>query len=145
MEALITQHAVNDVVMCDEEGQLLEGTQTNFYAITSGGVLQTAGGGSVLEGTVRRLLLQVCAEEGIPVDESPPRLSESGSWQGALLSSTSRLLLPIHWMGMPEEEVKAGGGAAARSFTYEEGCLALRIVALVAARVVDASTAIFSD
>lgn len=144
LEALIGgPDNLNDIVMCDEEGRLLEGTQTNFYAITSEGVLHTAGGGLVLEGTVRRLILQVCSEEGIAVDETPPRVSDLGSWQGALLSSTSRLALPIHWLGAPQQEGKAWGGAA-RSFTYGEGCLALRIAALVAARVVDASTAIFS-
>lgn len=139
---------VNELVLHDEEGELLlEGTQTNFYAVTAGGALQTAGGGLVLEGTVRKLMLAVCREEGIPVDETPPRLSEMGSWQGALLSSTSRLALPIDWIGVPKEgqAFDAAGGDSARAFDYPDDCVTRRIVGLVAARVLDASTPILSD
>jgi branched-subunit amino acid aminotransferase/4-amino-4-deoxychorismate lyase len=96
----------------------------------------------VLEGTVRRLILQVCAAEGIPVDETPPRLASLGSWQGALISSTSRLALPVDWVGVPREgqAFDAAAGDAARSFAYADDCLTKRIAALVAARVLDAST-----
>jgi branched-subunit amino acid aminotransferase/4-amino-4-deoxychorismate lyase len=139
---------VNEIILRDEQGELLlEGTQTNFYAVTADGGLQTAGAGLVLEGTVRRLLLQVCAEEGIPVDETPPRLSDLGSWQGALISSTSRLALPIDWIGVPQDGrvFDAAAGDEARAFEYGEGSLTRRIVALVAARVLDASTPVLVD
>lgn len=56
--------------------------------------MHTAGEG-ILEGTVRRLLLEVCGREGTPVVLSPPRLADAGRWEGALISSTSRLLLPV--------------------------------------------------
>jgi branched-subunit amino acid aminotransferase/4-amino-4-deoxychorismate lyase len=39
--------------------------------------------------------VQVCAERGVPVVLRAPLLSELGSWQGAFISSTSRLLLPV--------------------------------------------------
>ena len=55
----------------------------------------TAGDG-VLEGTVRRLILDICAAEGIPVTLTPPKLADIGRWQGAFISSTSRLLLPVN-------------------------------------------------
>ena len=66
----------------------------------------------VLEGTVRRLLLEVCEREGIPVVLKPPKLAEAASkWEGALISSTSRLMLPIDELyehvtsrGVPIEE-----------------------------------------
>lgn len=133
---------VNEIILHDEEGRLLEGTQTNFYAVTAAGALQTAGGELVLEGTVRRLILQVCAAEGIAVDETLPRLADLGSWQGALISSTSRLALPVDWVGVPKDgqAFDAASGDAARSFAYADDCLTKRIAALVAARVLDAST-----
>ncbi len=133
---------MNEIILRDEAGRLLEGAQTNFFAVTAEGALQTAGGGLVLEGTVRRRLLQVCAEAGITVDETPPRLADLGSWQGALISSTSRLALPIDWVGVPQEgqAFDAAAGDMARAFEYAEGSLTHRLVALVAASVLDAST-----
>jgi branched-subunit amino acid aminotransferase/4-amino-4-deoxychorismate lyase len=41
------------------------------------------------------LVTQVCAERGIPVRLQAPLLSDMDSWQGAFISSTSRLLLPV--------------------------------------------------
>lgn len=133
---------MNEIILHDADGRLLEGTQTNFYVVTAEGALQTAGGGLVLEGTVRRLILQVCAAEGIPVDETPPRLTDLESWQGVLISSTSRLALPVDWVGVPKEgqAFDAAAGDVARSLAYPDGSLTKRIVALVAARVLDAST-----
>ena len=47
--------------------------------------MHTAGEG-VLEGTVRRLLLEVCAREDIPVVLSPPNLNDIDSWQARALA-----------------------------------------------------------
>lgn len=58
------------------------------------GVVHTAGDG-ILEGTVRRLVLEVCAEDGVPVVLAPPTLASVATWAGAFLTSTSRLVLPI--------------------------------------------------
>ncbi len=85
----------NEVILCDEGGRLFEGLQTNFYAVVDGRV-QTAGEG-ILEGTVRKMLLDAC-EKGaldVPLDLQPPSVREMDKWQGAFISSTSRLLLPI--------------------------------------------------
>jgi branched-subunit amino acid aminotransferase/4-amino-4-deoxychorismate lyase len=86
---------INELLLSDpESGAVLEGSQTNFFAIV-GGTVHTAGEG-VLAGTVRRLTLEVCEREGIPVVLSPPRLADAAEkWEGAMISSTSRLLLPI--------------------------------------------------
>lgn len=40
-------------------------------------------------------LLQVCGEHDVPVRLEAPSLSDIDSWQGAFISSTSRLLLPV--------------------------------------------------
>jgi branched-subunit amino acid aminotransferase/4-amino-4-deoxychorismate lyase len=45
-----------DEIILSDSGSLLEGSQTNFYAVTSAGGLVTAGEG-VLEGTVRKIVL----------------------------------------------------------------------------------------
>jgi branched-subunit amino acid aminotransferase/4-amino-4-deoxychorismate lyase len=47
---------VDEIILGGEDGELLEGSQTNFYAVQNG-VLWTAGDG-VLAGTVRNLVLR---------------------------------------------------------------------------------------
>ena len=56
-------------------GAIFEGTQTNFFAI-KGGTVHTAPDGAVLSGTVRRLVLEVCAREGFPVSFEPPSVDD---------------------------------------------------------------------
>ena len=61
----------NEVVLADEQGRLLEGTQTNFYAVIDG-ELWTAGNDLVLPGTIREIVLRVCERNSIPVRFEPP-------------------------------------------------------------------------
>ena len=93
LEQLAKAKDCNEVILVDDSGCLFEGLQTNFYVMKDG-KLQTAGEG-ILEGTVRKLLLEECEKENIGVDLQPPRMDEMESWQGAFISSTSRLLLPV--------------------------------------------------
>lgn len=84
----------NEVVLADEQGRLLEGTQTNFYAVIDG-ELWTAGNDLVLPGTIREIVLRVCERNSIPVRFEPPPVDSHKKWSGAFISSTSRLVLPI--------------------------------------------------
>jgi len=103
-----------ELILADPAGGLPEGSQTNFYAIDAQtGDLITAGEG-VLEGTVRRVVLDVCAAEGINVRLESPSIQQArdGGWAGAAVSSTSRLFLPAHLVTLPEEgaTVEQSGG-----------------------------------
>ncbi|KAF1320216.1 Thioredoxin-like protein, partial [Globisporangium splendens] len=83
---------VEEVILMEPATHLLlEGSQTNFYAIR-GGAIYTAEDG-ILKGTVRSLVLEVCQEHGIPVVLTPPSLDDIGEWEGCFISSTSRLVL----------------------------------------------------
>ena len=113
LEALMRED-MNELLLATEAGELLEGSQTNFYAICHGAV-HTAGEG-VLEGTVRRLLLEVCDREGIPVVLAPPRLPDAAVWDGALISSTSRLLLPIDRLYVPTEGQRSDEADLVRAY-----------------------------
>ena len=101
-------HVDEVVLIAPGSGALPEGTQTNFFAVRDG-TLFTAGDG-VLEGTVRRVVLEVCARDGIPVEFVAPNVADVMDWEGAFVSSTSRLVLPIdeivvpvgQWEGLPE-------------------------------------------
>lgn len=105
LEALMSaETGIEEVVLADtslEGTGLAEGTQTNFAVVTEDGTLQTAGKG-VLLGTVRKLLLKACHAESIAVAEITPALAGLLSWQGAVLSSTSRLVMPIDEIRVPE-------------------------------------------
>jgi len=125
----------NEVILVDDEGRLFEGLQTNFYVLKDS-KLQTAGKG-ILEGTVRKMLLEECVKEGFPVDLSAPNIMEMDQWQGVFISSTSRLLLPV------SEVIYSGreGEQKTRSFTPLDP-LVTKLEELVLSRYREESTTI---
>lgn len=83
---------VEEVILMDQETRhLLEGSQTNFYAIQDDMVYTAEEG--ILKGTVRSLVLDVCAQNLIGIKLQPPVLDDIEKWQGCFISSTSRLVL----------------------------------------------------
>ncbi|GAB5362206.1 hypothetical protein AAMO2058_000778400 [Amorphochlora amoebiformis] len=97
----LVEDGCDEFLLLDQHKRILEGSQTNFYAIING-TLYTAEEG-VLLGTVRRLVLHVCEQEGIPVKLEPPSVKSlfDGTWEGAAISSTSRLFLPVDEICIP--------------------------------------------
>ena len=124
---------LNEFLLKSENGDLLEGSQTNFYAIVNG-CLHTAGSG-VLEGTVRRLALEVCESHGIPYSLTPPNLADVAEWEGCLISSTSRLLLPIDEIYVPSETEPSGEAHRVRSFDTGDKSTARKLSELVLEQV----------
>ena len=84
-------------------------------------------GEGVLEGTVRRVLLQVCERESIPVVWTPPRMDSIDTWEGALISSTSRLLLPVHELYRPAANHVSTDADLLRVFDYAGEALTSRL------------------
>lgn len=82
-----------EVLLVTEDGGVLEGTQTNFFAIYDG-KLWTANDG-VLDGTVRGVVLRAAKELNIPVELKPPCLTELPRWEGCFITSTSRLVMNV--------------------------------------------------
>lgn len=117
---------VEEVLMCgaaEAGGDVYEGTQTNFAALQAG-TLRTAGSG-VLMGTVRRLLLEVCPSQGVAIREESPLLRDLGLWEGGLLSSTSRLAMPVNEVHVPVDLfMRARGAAKAGRTAADEVALA---------------------
>ncbi|WIA18133.1 hypothetical protein OEZ85_009609 [Tetradesmus obliquus] len=85
---------VNEIILMGPDGSLTEGLTSNFFVVSAAGEVVTANEGA-LNGTVREVVLQVCDDRGIPVVLAAPSLKDMDSWQGAFISSTSRLLLPV--------------------------------------------------
>lgn len=102
------------------------------------GTVHTADAG-VLHGTIRTMALAACARLGILVVlHPPPKPNSALPWQGAFLTSTSRLVLPIDAL------IDADGQVLAQ-FAYPDGCVVQRLAACVAADVVTCSEPVFDD
>ena len=53
------------------------------------------------------LLAQICEREGILVVSTPPNVRDMDAWEGAAVSSTSRLLLPVDEIALAREGEEA--------------------------------------
>ena len=91
---------------------------------------------SAPQGSVRRAVLEACAEHGVEVVLEAPRVADAGRWEGALLTSTSRLALPVDALLLP--------GGAEKSFPPESK-LTSDIQQWVAARVEASSRRVVHD
>lgn len=80
-------------LLINEEGDILEGSSSNFYAV-QGGCLYTAGAG-VLEGITRRVVLQLAIELGLPVALAAVNAAGISQLDEAFISSSSRGIVPV--------------------------------------------------
>jgi len=87
---------VNEVIL-NNNGNILEGLSSNFYAVRNG-VVYTAPDELILKGTVRTMVLGLCKQAGIPVTLQCPKELEAATWEGAFITSTSRLVLPVDYI-----------------------------------------------
>jgi branched-subunit amino acid aminotransferase/4-amino-4-deoxychorismate lyase len=93
----------NEVLLLNEENTVLEGMSSNLVLVTEAGHVWTAPSEVTLEGTVLKLLLRVCEEDKIPVTRKCPSINLLKQ-SSALLTSTSRLALPIDTVYLPGGE-----------------------------------------
>lgn len=88
-------------ILLTQDGNILEGMTSNFYAVLSAGrspktkhnaVLITAQKG-ILLGVTRRAVLRLARGQGLSIEYRPPRLEED--FDEAFLTSSSRGVVPI--------------------------------------------------
>ena len=91
-QARHAQANVNEVLLLDGAGAILEGSSSNFYAVLDG-YLRTADEG-VLAGVTRGLVLSL-AQGLIPILLEPVNLRDLPRVQEAFLTSVSRAVLPV--------------------------------------------------
>lgn len=89
----VDANSTYEYLLLDEDGRLLEGSTSNFYAVRDGTVF-TAGDG-VLEGITRKAVLRLIATEGIALQLQPVLLMDVRMLEEAFLSSSSRGLIPV--------------------------------------------------
>jgi 5,10-methenyltetrahydrofolate synthetase len=103
---------------------IVEGTQTNVFVVTKDGTVRTAGEG-VLAGTVRKLVMEECVRQNIPLDVTAGGdVTALNDWEEMFLTSTSRLVLPVDEVRVPQDsEVYT---AAHHAFdTQAETCISI--------------------
>jgi branched-chain amino acid aminotransferase len=83
---------VDELLLVDEAGAILEGSSSNFFAVLDG-VLRTADEG-VLVGTTRSLVLEVAADV-LPISLQPVGTTDLDRLSEAFITSVSRLVLPV--------------------------------------------------
>ncbi len=92
-----TGGAIYEFLLVSKQGEILEGTGTNFYGVLNG-VFHTAGSG-VLAGITRKIILDLAAESGIPTSLTAVKVYEIPQLSEAALSGSSRALLPVVQIG----------------------------------------------
>lgn len=122
---------VTEIILSNDGDLLLEGITTNFFVVVSrrkgmvmeanirvdgekkfeNVMLQTAPLKGVLPGVLRKLILEICAEQRIPCEEVPPSWRDRHMWIEAFTTNSVRLIqpvgsiqCPIHWDCMSEPE-----------------------------------------
>lgn len=83
---------VNEILLVREDGAILEGSSSNFYAVLDG-TLRTAGEG-VLAGITRAMVLDL-ADGLLPVILDPVGVGDLARLEEAFITSVSRAVLPV--------------------------------------------------
>lgn len=93
--AIRKQHpnGVNDLLMVDDDGFILEGLNSNFFAVRNAEIFTADE--NVLSGITRETVLKVIHQLGITVHLTPVHVKELGNVEEAFLTSASRSVLPI--------------------------------------------------
>jgi branched-chain amino acid aminotransferase len=84
---------VNEALMLDEQGRLLEGLSSNFFAVLAGEIWTAEAG--VLSGITRLLILEEIRLANLPLRLEGLPLSALPELQEAFITSASRAVLPV--------------------------------------------------
>lgn len=98
---------LNEAILVDNQGRLLEGLSSNFFAVLQG-ELRTAGEG-VLAGITRSLTLECANKQHIPVRLEAVHRSALPELEEAFITSSSRGILPIRQLDEIEIGVECPG------------------------------------
>jgi len=86
-------NGINEILMVDENGFILEGLSSNFFAVQNKSVLTTSEG--ILPGITRELVLDIIRGAQIPLIFHGIHLDEIPGLQESFITSTSRGVLPV--------------------------------------------------
>jgi len=92
----------NEVILQEPDGSLFEGLSSNFFVICDGAVYTDTE--HSLVGTMQQLAIYICKHEGILMRTMPPNIKDVNLWSAAFITSTSRILLPVREIRVPNDE-----------------------------------------
>lgn len=80
---------------------MFEGSVSNLFVLRRDGVMMTAPDGVVLNGALRKIVLEVCDGRGMKVEMETPSVAAVDGFGAAFLTSVVRVLQPIKcfWKG----------------------------------------------
>ena len=84
---------IDEAIMVKQDGSLLEGLSSNFFAVLGGNIYTAEEG--ILPGIIRSMVLEQAAELNIPVILKSVSESQIGLFEEAFITSASRLVLPV--------------------------------------------------
>jgi branched-chain amino acid aminotransferase len=84
---------INEILMLDDHGYILEGLSSNFFGIVQGS-LSTADEG-VLNGITRSMVILIAGSQGYPVKYASISVNELSNLDECFITSASRGVLPI--------------------------------------------------
>ncbi|KAF9435946.1 hypothetical protein BGZ76_005167 [Entomortierella beljakovae] len=90
LESLLSKDSNEALLMNNETQEIYEGLSSNFFVFDrERKAILTAPQGSVLLGTVQKVVTNVCNAEKIPIIYEFPNLKRIDEWEGAFISSKS--------------------------------------------------------
>jgi para-aminobenzoate synthetase / 4-amino-4-deoxychorismate lyase len=95
-----------------EDGDVLEASRGNVFAVREGRLLTPPLDGRILPGVVRARVIEIAAELGIEVDEEPLRLTELRGYEEVFLTGSVRGIEPVR--ALDGEDLQVEGQITAK-------------------------------
>jgi branched-subunit amino acid aminotransferase/4-amino-4-deoxychorismate lyase len=83
-----------EVLICNEKGEILEGTTSNFFAVIKNKIF-TPPSEKILEGVTRKIVFEICKKLKIEIKERKIFKKEIKNFDEAFLASTTKKILPV--------------------------------------------------
>lgn len=89
-------HGAFEAWLVDDDGMITEGTSSNAWIVTAEGELATHNANrAILNGITRRMVMEICAQQGISFVERAFTIDEAKAAREAFLTSTTGLVKPV--------------------------------------------------
>ena len=89
----------HEALFQDTAGQVGEGASSNLFAVSGGRLLTPPLEAGILAGVTRGLVLELARREGVAAEETPLAAAALAGMEELFITSTSREILPVTWLG----------------------------------------------
>ena len=89
------EEGAHEVLCVTPDGLICEGTRSNLFLVRDGLLITPGTDGPLLDGVMRRVVIERAGIEGIPVVEGPVSREMLGSADEAFLTNSVRGMLPV--------------------------------------------------